>query len=122
MVLFDTLTRHRYVRWTSLPLRVIVGFRFMEHGFAKLSKGPDVFAAILHAMYVPAPHIMAWLTIVTEIGGGLAVILGGLVAIVALPWPQFFWLRLVRCTHLTDQLDQINSSDPGRSSVRPTSL
>jgi len=33
------------------------------HGFAKLSKGPENFAAILHTMGVPAPHLMAWLTI-----------------------------------------------------------
>jgi hypothetical protein len=34
----------------------------MEHGFAKLSNGPDSFAAILHALAVPAPHFMAWVT------------------------------------------------------------
>ena len=26
-------------RWAALPLRLIVGYGFMEHGFAKLSKG-----------------------------------------------------------------------------------
>jgi putative oxidoreductase len=57
----------------------------MEHGFAKLSKGIDAFAAILTAMGVPAPHLMAWLTISTEIGGGAAVLLGGLVALAAVP-------------------------------------
>jgi putative oxidoreductase len=45
----------------------------MEHGFAKLSKGPEAFAAILHAFGVPAPHLMAWLSILTELIGGLAV-------------------------------------------------
>ena len=29
------------------------------HGFSKLSKGPDAFAAILQAMGVPGPHLMA---------------------------------------------------------------
>jgi putative oxidoreductase len=48
----------------------------MQHGFAKLSRGPDTFAAILQGMGVPAPHIMAWLTILTELLGGLAVLLG----------------------------------------------
>jgi putative oxidoreductase len=57
----------------------------MEHGLAKLSKGPDAFVAILHELRVPAPHFMAWVTILIEIGGGLAVILGGLVTIVAVP-------------------------------------
>jgi putative oxidoreductase len=85
MILLDLLTQHRYVRWAPLPVRLIVGLGFMEHGFAKLFKGPDAFAAILHALGVPAPHLMAWLTILTEIGGGLAVLLGALVAIVAVP-------------------------------------
>jgi len=57
----------------------------MEHGFAKLSKGPENFAAILHTMGVPAPHLMAWLTILTELIGGLAVLLGAFVALVSLP-------------------------------------
>jgi putative oxidoreductase len=57
----------------------------MEHGFAKLSKGPDTFAAILHALAVPAPHFMAWVTIVTELLGGLAILLGGFVSLVSLP-------------------------------------
>jgi len=57
----------------------------MEHGFAKLSKGPDVFAGILHALAVPAPHFMAWVTIVTELLGGLAILLGGFVSVVSLP-------------------------------------
>ena len=72
-------------RWAPLPLRLIVGYGFMEHGFAKLAKGPDAFAAILHALGVPAPHVMAWATILIEVLGGLAVILGAFVALAALP-------------------------------------
>jgi len=72
-------------RWAAIPLRLIVGYGFMEHGFAKLSKGPEVFAAILHTMAVPAPHLMAWLTILTELIGGLAVLLGAFVPLVSLP-------------------------------------
>src|SRR6266478_3854765 len=34
---------------------------------------------------VPGPHVMAWATILTEVIGGLAVILGAFVALVALP-------------------------------------
>jgi uncharacterized membrane protein YphA (DoxX/SURF4 family) len=36
-------------------------------------------------MGVPQPHFMAWLTILTELLGGFAVILGAFVAIVSLP-------------------------------------
>jgi len=57
----------------------------MQHGFAKLSKGPEAFTAILHAMGVPAPHLMAWLTILVELFGGLAVLLGALVPLASLP-------------------------------------
>jgi putative oxidoreductase len=79
------LNRFPIARWAPIPLRLIVGFGFMEHGFAKLAKGPDTFAAILHALSVPAPHFMAWATILTELLGGLAVILGAFVALASLP-------------------------------------
>jgi hypothetical protein len=42
------LTRLPMARWSAIPLRLIVGYGFMQHGFAKLSRGPDMFAAILH--------------------------------------------------------------------------
>ena len=79
------LTRFPIARWSPIPLRLIVGYGFMQHGFAKLSKGPDAFAAILQGMDVPAPHLMAWLTILTELLGGLAVLLGAFVTIVSVP-------------------------------------
>src|SRR5215471_5803676 len=72
-------------RWPLLPLRLIVGFGFLEHGFAKLAKGPDGFANILLAMGVPGAHFMAWSTILVEILGGLAVILGVFVTLASLP-------------------------------------
>lgn len=72
-------------RWAPVPLRLIVGYGFMEHGFAKLSKGPEAFAAILHAMGVPSPHLMAWITILIELFGGLAVLLGAFVTLASLP-------------------------------------
>jgi putative oxidoreductase len=83
--LFAFLTRPSVARWAPIPLRLIVGYGFMEHGFAKLSKGPENFAAILHAIGVPAAHFMAWLTILTELIGGLAVLLGAFVPLVSLP-------------------------------------
>jgi putative oxidoreductase len=72
-------------RWAPVPLRLIVGYGFMEHGFAKLARGPEAFATILHAIGVPAPHLMAWSTILIEVLGGLAVILGALVTLVSVP-------------------------------------
>jgi putative oxidoreductase len=79
------LTRIPMARWSPIPLRLIVGYGFMQHGFAKLSRGPDAFAAILQGMRVPDPHLMAWLTILIELSGGLAVLLGAFVTIVSVP-------------------------------------
>ena len=80
-----SLARPSVAVWAPIPLRLIVGYGFMQHGFAKLSRGPDAFAAILHTMGVPAPHLMAWLTILTELIGGFAVLLGAFLPLVALP-------------------------------------
>lgn len=77
--------RSMVAHWAPVPLRLIVGYGFVEHGFAKLSKGPDSFAIILHAINVPAPHLMAWATILIEVLGGFAVLLGAFVALVSLP-------------------------------------
>jgi len=72
-------------RWVPIPLRLIVGYGFMEHGFAKLSRGPESFAAILQALGVPAPHLMGWVSILTELFGGLAVLVGAFVTLASLP-------------------------------------
>src|SRR6201987_1688452 len=81
----NLLPRFAIDRWPFIPLRLIVGYGFMEHGFAKLAKGPDAFANILQAMGVPGAHFMAWSTIVVEILGGVAVILGVFVSLASLP-------------------------------------
>jgi putative oxidoreductase len=82
---FTFLDRASVTRWAPIPLRLIVGYGFMQHGIAKLSRGPEAFAAILHAIGVPAPHLMAWLTILVEVFGGLAVLLGALIPLASLP-------------------------------------
>jgi len=79
------LNQAAWARWTPVPLRLIVGCGFMQHGLAKLSRGPNAFAATLHALSVPAPHLMAWLTILIEIAGGLAVLIGLVIPLFALP-------------------------------------
>ena len=71
--------------WWALALRAIVGYGFMAHGFAKLSKGPGAFAALLHALGVPVPDVMAWATILVEIFGGLSILLGAFVWVASVP-------------------------------------
>jgi putative oxidoreductase len=82
---FAFLNQASVARWAPIPLRLIVGYGFMQHGFAKLSKGPEAFAIVLHAIGVPAPHLMAWLTILVEVFGGLAVLLGAFIPLASLP-------------------------------------
>jgi putative oxidoreductase len=72
-------------RWSALPLRLIVGYGFMEHGYAKLIHGPERFVAILHTLGVPAPELMGWATIMVELLGGLAVLLGAFVPLASVP-------------------------------------
>src|SRR4030095_15162806 len=84
-VALDSSSRFPIARWAPLPLRLIVGFGFMQHGFSKLTRGSDAFATILHALGVPAPHFMAWLTTLIETLRGLAVILCAFVTLVRLP-------------------------------------
>jgi putative oxidoreductase len=81
----DSLTTNGWAKYASLPLRLVVGYGFVAHGYAKLHKGPEAFAAILHATGVPAPHLMSWITILTELGGGIAILLGGFVSLVSVP-------------------------------------
>jgi putative oxidoreductase len=71
--------------WYAVPLRLIVGFGFFAHGYAKLSRGAEVFIAILHAIGMPFAELLGWGTIVVEIVGGLMILLGAFVPIIALP-------------------------------------
>jgi putative oxidoreductase len=72
-------------RWAVIPLRAIVGYGFIAHGYAKVMNGPDHFAASLHALGVPASQITAWATIGFEILGGLAILAGAWIPLVSLP-------------------------------------
>jgi putative oxidoreductase len=69
----------------AIPLRLIVGYGFMEHGYAKILHGPDAFISILHILQVPAPAILGWATILVELFGGTAVLLGLFIPLASIP-------------------------------------
>ena len=71
--------------WAAIPLRLIVGYGFMAHGYAKIARGPEHFVGIVQAMGIPAADFMAWATIMVELVGGLAVVVGAFVTWVSLP-------------------------------------
>jgi uncharacterized membrane protein YphA (DoxX/SURF4 family) len=51
--------------------------------------------AILQALGVPAPHLMGWLTILVEIFGGLAVLLGALVPLASIPMAAVLLVAMI---------------------------
>lgn len=71
--------------WALVPLRLVVGYGFAFHGYAKLARGPERFAAILGAMRIPAPLLMAWSTTLLELLGGVCLMLGAFVRPLSLP-------------------------------------
>jgi putative oxidoreductase len=72
-------------RYAALPLRAIAGGGFLQHGWAKISKGPEAFAAILQSLHVPFPHLSAYLTITVELLAGSALLLSAFVAWASVP-------------------------------------
>ncbi len=48
-------------------------------------RGPELFAAVLHSIGLPASQLLAWATIVFEIVGGVAFLLGAFVSLVSIP-------------------------------------
>jgi putative oxidoreductase len=75
----------KFHRYAPLPVRFVVGYGFMAHGYAKIAKHPEHFVTILHALGVPAPHFMAWATIAIELLGGLAILCGAFVPVATVP-------------------------------------
>lgn len=71
--------------WWALPLRLVVGYGFIVHGVAKLSRGPSSFADTLQALGVPMPELMSWATILIELIGGLAVLAGAFLWLASIP-------------------------------------
>lgn len=85
MEMFGSLEQKSWSEWALIPLRLIIGLGFMAHGFAKLSAGPQKFAGVLQTLGIPAPGLMAWMTALVELFGGLAVVAGAFIPIVSIP-------------------------------------
>ncbi len=71
--------------YAALPLRLILGFGMVYHGWPKLGSGNEGFAGMLAGMGVPAPGFMAYFVGLVELVGGLALIAGAFVALVSIP-------------------------------------
>jgi len=107
----------RLARVAPLPLRLIIGYGFFAHGLAKLERGPDHFVSIVHAIGVPFPEAMAWLTILVEIVGGLLVLLGAFVPFIAMPMLAVLAVAIAT-VHLQFGFTSIKLLDVTRSGPR----
>jgi putative oxidoreductase len=74
-----------YQSAAPLFLRSIIGFGYMAHGWAKLTRGPAGFEKLLIQTGVPFPHMTSWLVPFVELFGGLAIALGAFVTVVSIP-------------------------------------
>ena len=90
------LRKHRFPQasdslaaWAPLPIRIAVGYGFVAHGYAKLSRGPEKFAVVLHTLGVPDPLFAAWAATLTELIGGAAVMAGVLIPWFSIPMWSF---------------------------------
>jgi putative oxidoreductase len=75
----------RLAKFAGLPLRLMIGFGFLMHGLAKLFRGSEAFASVLHSLGMPAPQLLAWVTIGVEILCGVAFLLGAFISLVSIP-------------------------------------
>lgn len=72
-------------QWALLPLRLIIGFGFTAHGWAKWSRGPANFGKLLQQIGAPFATATAWMVTLLEVVGGLAILAGVVVAMVSIP-------------------------------------
>src|SRR6202000_1334306 len=106
IALYARLVRPRWPDCYALPLRLMVGYGFMEHGYAKLARGADSFFHILQALGVPMPELMAWATLLVELLGGAAVLLGALIPLASIPMAMVLLVAIVT-VHLPNGFSSI---------------
>jgi putative oxidoreductase len=92
--------------WYAVPLRLMVGYGFFSHGWAKLARGPDNFANILHAMGMAVPTLLSWTTVAVEIVGGLMILVGALVPLMTVPMVAVLLVAIVT-VHLPNGFSSI---------------
>ena len=83
--MFKLRNKDLWSQWVPLSLRLVIGFGFMAHGWAKLSRGPSGFAKLRTQIGAPLPEPTAWVSTFVELLGGLAIFVGAFVQIVSVP-------------------------------------
>ena len=107
--------------WYALPLRLIIGVGFMQHGYAKLARGPEDFIGVLHAMGLPVPFILGWATIIVELVGGLMILAGALIPLSTVPMAIVLLVAIFTVIFRTDSAPSSSNrlTPPGLTSANP---
>jgi putative oxidoreductase len=80
-----SISKKNYQQWGPLFLRLIIGYGFMAHGWAKLARGPAGFEKLLIFIGVPFAHVTSYILPCIELFGGLAILSGFYVGLVSVP-------------------------------------
>jgi len=75
----------KYTRVAPLFLRLIIGAGAMQHGWAKLSRGPAGFEKLLIYLNIPFHHLASLTVPYIELLCGLAILLGVFTRWVSIP-------------------------------------
>jgi putative oxidoreductase len=74
-----------FKQWAPIPRRIIIGYGFIVHGWAKWSRGPEGFGKLLQQIGVPFPNATVWVVTLLELFGGVAILAGAFVALASIP-------------------------------------
>ena len=75
----------KYGHSAPLLIRLVIGYGFMVHGWAKLHHGPAEFEKVLLQIGAPLPELTAWVVPCVEILGGSTIFLGAFVRFSSIP-------------------------------------
>ena len=101
-------TQEAWGRWAPLPLRLVLGYGFVAHGWAKWSRGPAGFARLLHQLGVPLPDLTARVVTFLELFAGLALVAGAFVAVLSIPLAALMLVAMFK-VHLRYGFSSINT-------------
>jgi putative oxidoreductase len=101
-------TQEAWGRWAPVPLRLVLGYGFVAHGWAKWSRGPAGFARLLHQLGVPLPELTARVVTFLELFGGVALAAGALVAVLSVPLAVLMLVAMFK-VHLRYGFSSINT-------------
>ena len=96
--MFKLRNKVLWSQWVPLPLRLVIGFGFMAHGWAKLSRGPSVSRSCSPDRPSLYPKRRRGCPRLSEPLGGLAIFVGAFVEVVSVPLIVMMLVAISPCT------------------------